>query len=113
MRKMIWLVLALAACTSAEEQAREREMAMIEAAKADSIAEAEFVEDSLKLAASISLDTIVALRVRDQQASDDPDYIETVHLAVTRAGQTCQLDFEKYKLVAVGDTLTCQWGPPE
>ncbi len=112
MKKILWLVLLLAACTSAEEKARAREQAMIEQATADSVAESEFIEDSLKLAASISVDTIRELRTRDQRAEDDSDGIETVHLAISQKGQACLLTFERYRAVAIGDTLSCQWAAP-
>lgn len=111
MRIIVWLVFALAACTSAEERAREREQAMIEQAKADSAGEAEFVEDSLRLAASITLDTVAELRERDRTSPDDSDVLETVREAIGRSGQVCLLEFEKYRQLAVGDTLSCQWAP--
>jgi hypothetical protein len=108
---MLGLALGLTACASAEEKARARDSAMIAQAIADSVAEQEFVEDSVKLAASITADTITALRIVDQRVPDDPDTIESIHLAVARSGQVCQLTFEKYKTVAVGDTISCQWAP--
>ncbi len=106
------LALALVACTSAEEKARTREQAMIAQAQADSAAEAEFVEDSQKLAASITLDTVKSVTVRDQRSVDDSDVIETIRLAIAPNGHTCLLTFERYKTIAVGDTLSCQWSPP-
>jgi hypothetical protein len=110
MKKTFWLVFMLAACTSAEEKARAREQAMIEQAKADSVAEAEFVEDSSRLAASISVDTIREVRTRDQRTEDDG--VETAYLAISPKGQACLLTFEKYRTAVVGDTLSCQWTPP-
>lgn len=112
MRKVLWLVLVLAACTSAEEKARTRELAMIEQAKADSVSEAEFVEDSLKLASSITLDTVKELRVRDQRSAEDDTAIETIRQAISPTGQACLLTFERYRTIAVGDTLSCQWAAP-
>ena len=105
------LALALAACTSAEEKARQRDAAMVAQAIADSIAEHEFIDDSSKLAASITVDTVKALRLRDQRSPDDASVMETLREAVSPAGQVCALTFEKYQLVAVGDTLSCQWAP--
>jgi hypothetical protein len=105
------LVLAVAACTSAEEKARQRDAAMVAQAIADSVAEHEFIEDSSKLAASITVDTVKALRVRDQRSPDDDSVVETIREAVSPAGQVCALTSEKYRLVAVGDTLSCQWAP--
>lgn len=115
MRATILLVLALAACTSAEEKARERELAMIEAAQADSIAEAQFVEDSLELAKSITSDTVSELVVRVEQVADaDGDERPArVFLALARNRTRCHLDSTRYMTLAVGDTLSCQWGPPE
>lgn len=109
---MFCLVLVLAACTSAEDKARIREQAMIEQAKADSVAEAEFVEDSVKIAASISVDTVKELRTRDQRATDGSDGIETTYLAISPTGQACLLTSERYRTVVVGDTLSCQWAVP-
>lgn len=111
MRMITWLVLALAACTSAEERAKEREQAMIDQAKADSASEAEFVEDSIRLAASITVDTVASLRVLDRTSPDDSDVMETLYQARSPSGQVCLLEFTKYRQLAVGDTLACQWAP--
>lgn len=113
MRTLIWLVLVLsaAACTSAEEKAQQRELAMIEAAKADSAGEAEFAEDSVKLAASITLDTVRALRIVDQRSPDDDGTFDTIHQAVSATGLLCAITVDKYRLLVVGDTLSCQWAP--
>jgi hypothetical protein len=104
----------LVACTNAEEKARERESAMIEQAKADSAAEADFIGDSVRIAASIVLDTIRDLRVREISDVDDDGetFQTTVHEAVAASGQVCALTTEKYLATVRGDTLTCQWGPP-
>ncbi len=105
------LVLSLAACTSAEEKAQQRELAMIEAAKADSVSEAEFVEDSVKLAASITVDTVRTLRIVDQRSADDDGTFDTIHQAVSPTGLLCAVTVEKYRVLVVGDTLSCQWAP--
>ncbi len=106
------LALALMACTSAEEKARAREVAMIAQAQADSVAESEFVEDSARLAASITVDTVKSVGVRDQRSEEDSESIETVRFAIAPNGHTCLLTFERYKTIVVGDTLSCQWAPP-
>ncbi len=108
---VIVLVLALAACTSADEQARQRDSAMIAQAIADSVAEHEFIEDSSKLAASITLDTVASRRIRNQQAADDADLMELVHEVVSPRGLVCALTVPRYERVVVGDTLSCQWAP--
>ncbi len=118
MRKTFRLVPALlvplflvAACTSAEEKAKQREAEMIEQAKADSAAEADFVKDSITLAASITVDTITAVRTAEQRNVDDEgnEYSETVQQAVSPTGHTCILTLEKARSVIVGDTISCQW----
>lgn len=115
MRHAVWLVLALAACTSAEEKQRERERLMIEQARADSAAEAEFLADSLALAASVTMDTVGILRLRDLHTTDDDGNTLTtaVHEAVAPNGQVCALTPEKYAMLFKGDTLSCQWGPAQ
>jgi len=115
MRHLTWLlVLVLAGCTSAEEKAREREQEMIGQAQADSAAEADFVADSLALAASITVDTIRELRIRDVQSVDDNGYEFALpaHEAIGTTGQVCALTVERYIPLIRGDTLSCQWGPP-
>lgn len=114
-RHAIWLLLALAACTSAEEKAREREAQMIAQAQADSLAEAEFVSDSVVLAASITVDTIRELRRQNTEtiSNDGEDAAVAIFQAVSPTGQVCALTAVRYQALAIGDTLTCQWGPPE
>jgi hypothetical protein len=113
MKRELCLVLAIAltACTSAAEKEKRRQQAMIEQAREDAAAEAEFVADSVKLAASITMDTVSELRQRDERTTTDDgaDTVVTSYHAVTRAGQLCVLTFEKYKTTAQGDTLSCQW----
>ena len=114
MRGMLVAVvtLTLMACTSAEEKARDRELAMIAQAQADSVAESEFVEDSGRLAASITVDTVKSVTVRDQRSEEDNEVIETVRLAIAPNGHTCLLTSQRYTTIVVGDTLSCQWAPP-
>jgi len=109
------LVLALTACTSAEQKARERETQMIAQAQADSTAEAEFVADSLALDSTVTLDSIRELRIREVTTTDDNGYAFTLprHEAIGAMGQTCALTSERYAQLVPGDTLRCQWGPPE
>jgi len=112
MRALLVAVLALVQAISAEDRARARERAMIAQAQADSVEEAEFVEDSGRLAASITLDTVTSVTVRDQRSEEDSELIETVRLAIAPNGHTCLLTVERYNTIAVGDTLSCQWAPP-
>jgi len=115
MRRLIWLAFALAACTSDEEKAREREAAMIGRAIADSVAEAEFADDSLKLAASITVDTVRTLERRDAYSTndDDGDTSGPRFEAVAANGHVCLLTPTRFTALVVGDTLSCQWGPRE
>ncbi|HYW49343.1 MAG TPA: hypothetical protein VE861_01985 [Gemmatimonadaceae bacterium] len=116
MRRTPWLALlvALAACSSAEEKQQERERRMIEQALADSAAEADFLADSLALAASITVDTIRLLRLRDVATTDEDGNPLTLAQAeaVAANGQVCALTRNRYVELITGDTLTCQWGPP-
>ena len=116
MRRMtLALVLTLAACTSAEEKARQREQAMMEQARADAATEADFIADSLALAASITLDTVRDVRIRDVRTVDDDgdEYLSPRHEAVGTTGQVCAVTSTRYGQLVRGDTLRCQWGPPE
>ena len=63
MRKqlVVFALLLVGACTSAEERARQAEEAMVAQAKSEAAAESLFVQDSLKLQASITMDTIDVL----------------------------------------------------
>lgn len=114
MRHSIWaLAAALLACTSAEERARQREEAMIAQARADSAAEADFIADSVALAASVTVDSVVELRVRTVRTPlEGGDHVSAPnHEAVNRFGLVCTLDEERYRTLVRGDTLRCQWGP--
>jgi hypothetical protein len=105
------ILLALAACTSAEEKARQRDSAMIAQAIADSVAEKEFLEDSSKLAASITVDTVRARRIRNQPSPENSDVLDQLHEVVSPSGHVCALTAAKYQQVVIGDTLSCQWAP--
>ena len=115
MRRLIWLAFALAACTSDEEKARQREAAMIAQAKADAVAEAEFTDDSLTLAASITVDTVRRLERRDSYTTNDEgdDTRGPRFEAIAADGQVCLLTPTRFTTLIVGDTLSCQWGPRE
>ncbi len=102
-------------CVSAEEKARRVEEAMVEQAKADATAESLFVADSVKLAASITLDTVADLERHSELATDDRGDMVTLRqfFALTRARARCALDSARYERTVRGDTLTCQWEPPK
>jgi hypothetical protein len=106
---------AVAACTSAEEKQRQRDEAMIEAAKADAADESTFVADSLALLKSIVMDTVTDLQVRivDGSSDDTDTQLVTQYVAVSPRGNRCLVDSLKYHALVRGDTLSCQWGPPE
>ncbi len=116
MRHAGWLLLlGLTACTSSEEKARQRELQMIAQAQADSAAEADFISDSLALDSTVTLDSIRELRIRDVTDTDDDGNTFTLprHEAIGAKGQLCAVTTERYMQLAPGDTLRCQWGPPE
>jgi hypothetical protein len=117
MRQLLAAVflLSIAACKSAEEKQRALDSAMVEQAKLDAAAELEFLEDSVKLAQSISADTVADLIMRRARAQDDNGYEYEVNefLAVAPSRTRCIVDSVKYIALVRGDTLSCQWGPPE
>jgi hypothetical protein len=104
-------LLTLSACKSAAEKERLRDSAMIEAAKADAADEADFVTDSVALAASITMDTVRSVRSVVRNETDDNGNVDavTVYQALAGNGQACELTTEKYRATVVGDTLSCQW----
>jgi hypothetical protein len=107
------VLLASLACTSEEEQQRRREAAMIEQAKLDAAAEADFAKDSLALAASITVDTVAELQALPQNGIDENGntFTDRSHAAIARSGARCLLQLPRYNELAVGDTLSCQWEP--
>jgi len=115
MRRLLWIAFALAACTSDEEKAKQRDAAMIEQAKADAAAEAEFADDSVTLAASITVDTVRGLERRDSYTTsdEDDDTSGPRFEAIAANGQVCLLTPTRFTALVVGDTLSCQWGPRE
>ena len=116
MGRITWLlVLVLAACTSAEDKAHERDRQMIAQAQADSAAEADFIADSLALAASITVDTVRELQSRDVTIVDDngDEFLAPAREAIGTTGLVCALSVDRFVQLNRGDTLSCQWGPPE
>jgi hypothetical protein len=105
------VLLTLSACKSAAEKERLRDSAMIEAAKADAADEADFVTDSVALAASITMDTVRSVRSLVRNETDDDGNVDavTVYQALAGNGHACELTTEKYHATVVGDTLSCQW----
>lgn len=115
MRRVLCLaLLTCTACTSAEDKARAREQQMIEQARADSAAEADFVADSVALANSITVDSIRELRMRDVREIDDDgnEVLTRRYEAVGTHDMVCAVETTRYALLVRGDTLRCQWGPP-
>ena len=115
MARTRWIIpaalLCVAACTSAAEKQRKREEQMIAQAKEDAEAEAEFVADSLKLAASITVDTVRETRAGQDTVPDDDSVPQLVqaYIALSPSGTRCTLTPEKFRTLVVGDTLSCQW----
>lgn len=105
------MALTLVACVSAEEKERRATAAMVEQAKADLAAESTFVQDSLKLAASITVDTIDLLHPLERGATDRDGntWRDTVYQVITRDSATCLVDSLKFSTLRQGDTLSCQW----
>ena len=107
----IGALLTLGACTSAEEKQRRATAAMVAQAKADAAAESTFVQDSLKLMTSITVDTIeiVVPVPRGATDADGNSWADTIYKAITRTGASCVVDSVKFKQLTAGDTLSCQW----
>lgn len=107
------LVLTLGACNSAVEKARLRDSAMVEQAKSDAADEADFVTDSVALAASITMDTVKSVRSVNRNDTDDDGnaVVDTVYQALSPTGHACELTVGKYRAIVPGDTLSCQWAP--
>lgn len=105
------------ACSkSPEEQQKEREAAMIAQAQQDADAESEFRNDSLAIAKTFTLDTIVDrldVPQRIQWEDDDGDQHDSTlvnHLVRGKRGKFCNhMEVGFWKTRVAGDTLTCQW----
>jgi hypothetical protein len=110
---VLGLIGALAACASPEEKQRRLDSAMVEQAKLDAQDEAEFLEDSAKLAASITLDTIVDLRELSNVGTDQygDQFTYATYTAMARNLSRCFVDQTRFSTLVRGDTLSCQWEP--
>jgi hypothetical protein len=116
MRTVISLaMLALVACTSAEEKERRKQEAMIEAAKEDAAAESTFVADSIAVVQSITVDTAAMLTSTVVETVGDDGYPlrNLQYLAISPSRTRCLLDSARYVTLVQGDTLSCQWSAPE
>jgi hypothetical protein len=111
------LMLAMTACqASPEEQAKARQAAMIAQAQADAAREQAFVADSVKLAATFTVDTVARPLIMHQRSTvededgDSKDTTVALHIIQGRHGGFCNnMDPKLWAARAVGDTLTCQW----
>ena len=111
MTRLLVVALLLAACKSDAEKAHIRDSLMIEQAKEDAAAEAEFVQDSVKLAASITVDSVREVRPVQDTVPDADSVMQMVpaYIALSPTGTRCTLTAERYRTIVVGDTLSCQW----
>jgi hypothetical protein len=107
------LIVALAACASPEEKQRRLDSAMVEQAKLDAQDEAEFLEDSAKLAASITVDTIYDVREMSNVGTDEngDQFTYDTYAATARNRSRCFVDQARFRSLVRGDTLRCQWEP--
>lgn len=117
MRKqlLIGALLLGGACANAEERARQAEERMVAQAKIEATAESVFVQDSLKLQASITMDT-VDVSVHTSQLftnSDGGTDVDNRYVVQTRLRASCEVDSTRYARVVKGDTLSCQWEMPK
>jgi hypothetical protein len=111
------MAITMAACQkSPEEQAKANEAAMIEQAKTDAARDSEFVRDSVKLAATFTVDTVARPFTMNQKTTVEDDNGDTkdttlvLHIIQGRRGMFCNdMDAKLWTRRAVGDTLTCQW----
>jgi len=109
------VMLSFSACVSAEEKERRKEEAMVAQAKIDMLAESLFVQDSLKLAASITVDTMEFSRdslVLDIDTSE-PNASNHIYRVFSRNGAICLVDSTRFSTIQKGDTLSCQWERPK
>ena len=111
MKRLLFVALLLAGCKSAAEKAHIRDSLMIEQAKEDAAAEAEFVQDSVKLAASITVDTVKEVRSVQDTVPDADSVLQIVPaaIALSPTGMRCTLTTERSRTIVPGDTLSCQW----
>ena len=111
MKRLIVAALLLAACKSDAEKEHIRDSLMIVQAKEDAEAEAEFLEDSVKLAASITIDTVREVRSVQDTVPDADSVMQILpaYIALSPTGTRCTLTAERYRTLVSGDTLSCQW----
>ena len=111
MKRLIVLALLFAACKSDAEKAHIRDSLMVEQAKEDAAAETEFMQDSVQLAASITVDSVREVRsVLDTVPDEDSVMqVRVAVIAVSPIGTRCTLTPERSRTIVPGDTLTCQW----
>ena len=111
----IVVLVLLGACASGAEKTQRLEAAMVAQAKLDVEAESLYVADSVRLAASITLDTVADLERHTALFNDDNGDMqsERSYLALTRLRARCALDSARYERTVRGDTLTCQWDAPK
>ncbi len=111
MKRLLVAALLLTACKNAAEKAHIRDSLMIEQAKEDAAAETEFVQDSLKLAASITVDTVREVRSVQDTVPDADSVMQIVPavIALSPSGTRCTLTLERSRTLVPGDTLSCQW----
>ena len=103
-------VLAFSACVSAEEKARRNEERMVQAAKEEIQAESLFMQDSIKLTASITQDTVDEMRDSTSKSIvDNMTYTDHFYTAVSRSRALCTVDSAAFARLTRGDTLSCQW----
>ena len=108
----VLLFLPFGACVSADEKARRNEERMVEAAKEEIQAESLFVQDSIKLTASITQDTVDELRDSTSMSIvDNVTYTDHNYRAVSRSRAVCAVDSAAFARLTRGDTLSCQWEP--
>jgi hypothetical protein len=110
-KRLLLLAFLLAGCKSAAEKAHIRDSLMIVQAKEDAAAEAEFVQDSVKLAASITVDTVREVRSVQDTMPDADSVMQVVPavIALSPTGTRCTLTIERSRTIVPGDTLSCQW----
>lgn len=104
-------MVSASACVPADEKERRRVAIMVEQAKADAVAESVFVQDSLALLSSITVDTVASVTLVQPGASDEEgnSWIDTIYQAIARRGTVCAIDSSRFATLTGGDTLSCQW----
>ncbi len=99
-------------CSENIEEREERHLReMVEMAKADAAAESTFVQDSIRLVESITVDTVESIESGGRDVTDEYGRRsrELVFRLSTRGGALCVVDSVRGVSLAKGDTLSCQW----